>query len=69
MSIALVLSLIFSPLAAMMAFLITYDDYRRHFPERGRALRAGFEAAALTFAVFLLLSVGAILLMERMAKW
>jgi hypothetical protein len=68
MSIALVLSLIFSPLAATMAFLITYDEYRKHFPDRGPALQAGFEAAALTFAVFLLLSVGAVLLMERMAK-
>jgi hypothetical protein len=68
MAIALVLSLIFSPLAAVMAFLITYDEYRKHSPDRRPALRAAWRTAALTFAVFLSLSIAAVLVIERFAR-
>jgi hypothetical protein len=68
MNIALVLGLIFSPLAAVMAFLITYEEWRKHFPDRGPALRAGLEMAMLTFFVFLLLSLAAVLVLKTSVR-
>lgn len=48
----LVLALIFSPIAAAMAFLNTYQEYRRHFPERRKALKVATETAIVTFVLF-----------------
>jgi hypothetical protein len=55
--ISLVLGAIWSPLAAAAAFLITYEEYRRHYPDRGPALRHAAETALMTFGVFLVLSL------------
>lgn len=54
--LALTLGLIFSPLAGLMAFLITYEEYQHHFSDRRRVMRASLEAGAFTCLVFLLLS-------------
>ena len=43
--------------AGLMAFLITYEEYARHYVERQKPLRLALEAAALAFFVFLVLSV------------
>jgi hypothetical protein len=55
--LALVLGLIFSPLAGLMAFVITYEEYQHHYPDRRRVMRASAEAGVTTFVVFLLLSL------------
>jgi hypothetical protein len=43
--------------AGLMAFLITYEEYARHFPEKNTPLRLALEAAVFAFFVFLALSV------------
>ena len=52
------LGLTLAPLAGLMAFLITYEEYRHHYPgDRRPALRAGLQAGGVTFLVFFLISV------------
>ena len=43
--------------AGLMAFLITYEEYVRHYPEKNTPLRLALEAAVFTFFVILALSV------------
>jgi len=45
--------LLFSLIAALMAYLITYEEYRRHFPERRRAVLESLKTAAVTLLFFL----------------
>jgi len=52
---AIVFALIFSPVAALSAFLITYAEYRKHFPEdlrRARKISAEFALSAFIFFLF-----------------
>jgi ABC-type enterochelin transport system permease subunit len=53
----LVIGLIFSPIAAVMAFLITYQEFQHHYPDRARALRHAAHVALITLAAFLGLSL------------
>jgi ABC-type enterochelin transport system permease subunit len=53
----LLIGLIFSPIAALMAFLITYEEYRHHFPDRAPAVRHATHMAVLTLIAFLVLGV------------
>jgi hypothetical protein len=53
--IILSIAAILSPLAAIMAFLITYDGYKHHYPEKGKARKKAFEAGIFTLAFFLAL--------------
>lgn len=57
MKISLVLGAIWSPLAAAAAFLITYEEYRRHYPDRAPAIRHATETALMTLGVFMALSL------------
>jgi hypothetical protein len=52
--VGLVLWVPFSVLAAVMAYLITYEEYRRHFPDRRRAVVKSAKTAAVTLIFFLL---------------
>jgi hypothetical protein len=36
-------------LAAAMAFVVTYNEYSKHFKEKGRALRAALRIGAVAF--------------------
>ena len=56
MGISLIFGLVFSPLAALMAWLITYGEYRHHYPDRGPAIREATKVALFTLVVFLLIS-------------
>ncbi len=49
----LYLTAIFSALAALMAYLITYEEYTHHFTERRKVIRAALEAAVVAFLFFL----------------
>lgn len=51
------LGLVFSPIAAAMAFLITYEEYRHHYPGRREPLEQGLRAAVVTFVVFMLVAL------------
>ncbi len=62
---SLLVGLIFSPLAAVMAFLITYEEYRHHFPDRAPALWHATQMALVTLVAFLALSVIAGILVGR----
>ena len=46
---------ILSLLASVMAFLITYEEYKHHYPDKRKVFQASLEAAIFTFVVFLAL--------------
>ncbi len=50
-----VIAAIFSPLAAVMAFLITYEEYSHHHLDRRELLRRSLGAAVVTLVFFLLI--------------
>ena len=56
-NIILCISAIFSPLASIMAFSISYEEYRHHFPEKGKIIKKAFETAFFTLAFFLALGL------------
>ena len=55
MAIAVPLSL----LAGVMAFLITYSEYSRHFTDKRRAVRASLGTGAAAFAFFVAVTLAA----------
>lgn len=48
---------VFSTLAAICAFLITYGEYQKHYPDRRKPLIMAAKAAAAALVVFMVLSV------------
>jgi hypothetical protein len=53
LSLLVAIGAIFSPLAAVMAFLITYEEYSHHGLGRQQVLRRSLGAAAATLVFFL----------------
>jgi len=47
----------FSLLAAVMAFLITYEEYRHHYLDKQTVLKTALNAAGFTLVVFLALGL------------
>ncbi|HNS04687.1 MAG TPA: hypothetical protein PK266_08050 [Candidatus Saccharicenans sp.] len=63
---AIVFALIFSPVAALSAYLITYAEYRRHFPEDlRRARKISVEFALSAFIFFFILIVLAVIFINK----
>ena len=56
-TLVLLIGLFFSPIAGLMAFLITYHEYQRHYADKQQPLRIALEAALFTFAFFMIVSV------------
>jgi H+/Cl- antiporter ClcA len=54
---SLVIGCVVGLFAGLIAFLITYDEYTRHYVEKQTPLRLALEAAAFAFFVFLVLTV------------
>ena len=54
---------VFGVLGAIMAGLITYEEYTHHFPDRAPAVRAGINTGITTLVFFVVVSViiGAVL--------
>lgn len=52
----LFISLTFSPLAAACAFLITYEEYKKHVKQRQAVMHA-LQMALFTFLIFMALGV------------
>jgi purine-cytosine permease-like protein len=48
---------ILSPLAAIMAFLITYGEYAHHYPDKRKVLKTALEAGIFTLVFFLALGL------------
>jgi len=53
----IVIGLGFSALAALAAFLITYEEWTHHYPSNREPIRYGIEAAIVAFIVFAILTV------------
>lgn len=51
------ISVIFSILAAIMAYLITYQEYRHHFPDKRDIKKAALRTGGFTFLLFLFLGM------------
>jgi len=45
----------FALIAAAMAYLITYNEWMRHYPTKKQPRKHAFEAATFTFIVFAVL--------------
>jgi len=54
---SIVIGIIFGFLAALAAFVITYNEYEKHKFTGKRLFMQAFQTAIFTFLVFLLLSV------------
>lgn len=65
MRIGLQVGLLFSPVAALMAFVISYSEYSRHFPDRREPLRLSLQTAAVAWILFMLVGVGGGWFVER----
>jgi hypothetical protein len=55
--IVLLIGIIFAPLAAAMAFIITYGEYTHHYSDKKMPLKLATEAAITTFIVFGIISL------------
>lgn len=64
-SMSLAISLIFSPFAAIMAYLITYSEYLHHYPDKKRPRKLAIQAAAATFVFFVVLALVTGFLLEN----
>jgi ABC-type sulfate transport system permease component len=54
MSLYFFISLVFSPFAAAMAYIITYEEYKK-FSTKKKAMRHSFEMAGFTAVVFIVI--------------
>lgn len=52
-----IIGLSFGLFAALMAFLITYGEYSRHFMAKSRALKISLETAFIVLIVFAVIAV------------
>ena len=65
-SLTTIISLVFSPLPALAAFLITYKEYSHHYPDnRRQAFKIALKTALVTLAVFIILAIGIGLYLPR----
>jgi len=52
-----VLGAVFSTLAALCAFVIIYEEYLKHFPDKRRSLKEAVKMSLAAFAFFMLVLV------------
>lgn len=50
--IVVIIGAIFGGLAALMAYLIAYEEYLHHFPDRKTTRRMAIESALVAFVFF-----------------
>ena len=55
--VSLVIGLVFSPLAALMAFFITYDEYLHHYSDKKKSLKLALQTGVFSFMFFMILSL------------
>lgn len=51
LKVFLIIGLVFSPIGAVIAFLITYEEYTHHYADNKKPLRFAIQAAIVTFIV------------------
>jgi hypothetical protein len=57
LQLSLILGVVFGLLAGSMAFLITFDEYRKHRMAGWRLWKSALTTGAFAFGVFMLLSL------------
>jgi hypothetical protein len=57
LELPLIFGVVFGFVAALMAFLIIYNEYQRHKLGQWRVWKEALTAAAFTFALFVVLSL------------
>jgi ribose/xylose/arabinose/galactoside ABC-type transport system permease subunit len=55
--ISLSIGIIFAPIAALMAYLITYGEYQHHYSDNKKPRKLAMEAALGTLLLFLFISL------------
>ncbi|HEK85846.1 MAG: hypothetical protein ACPLZD_07415 [Candidatus Saccharicenans sp.] len=64
--LAIVLALVFSPVAALSSYLITYAEYKRHFPEDlRRARKFSLTFALMSFIFFTMMIILAVIFIDK----
>jgi small neutral amino acid transporter SnatA (MarC family) len=63
-----ILWVIFSPIAALMAYLITYAEYSHHYSDRGPVIREALRTAIFTLLVFFVLGTALSFILPRVLK-
>ena len=53
----IIIGLALGTLAALIAFLITYGEYSRHFMAKSKAVKISLETAFIMFIVFIAITV------------
>lgn len=54
MLMAILLGAIFGVIGGVMAYLIVYNEYRKHFTTPGRAVKEGLRACVIAFVVLVI---------------
>ncbi|HET6401562.1 MAG TPA: hypothetical protein VFH95_09205 [Candidatus Kapabacteria bacterium] len=57
MQLYLIIGLLFSPLAAAAAFLISYSEYSRHYVHKRPAIMMSLRTALMAFVFFMALAL------------
>ena len=65
MNVIIIIGLIFSPIGAVMAFLITYEEYTHHYADQRKIFRQAVKTAVFTFFVLLAVTIIAGLFLRR----
>ena len=56
--VSLIIGLIFSPIAAVMAFLIIYEEYSRHNLDKKQKFKIAIQTSLFTLVAFIILALG-----------
>ncbi len=59
---------VFVLIGSVMAFLITYEEYSRHYREKGKALRAALRTGMVALLFFSALTLAALVLIGKMLR-
>jgi hypothetical protein len=65
---SVILWIIFSPIAALMAYLITFAERSHHYPDRGPLIRETLRTAIVTLLVFLILGIAVSFILPGILK-
>jgi uncharacterized membrane protein len=59
---------IFGLLAALMAFMITYQEYLHHYPDKRKVRKMAFKTAAFTLVFFLIAGLLLGIILDRFIR-
>ena len=56
-TLSIFIGMLLAPIAAIISFLITYEEYQRHFPDSRIPRKMALQTALYTFIIFLAISI------------